>query len=145
MIRLTTLDGLACPQLPVPPSDNGRLSGSWFDPSHDGEGYILEVLDNGVPLVYWFSYGPEGERRWFFGVGEAVENGFVFEQLSTTRGPVFGPDYNPDDLVVEPWGRLELEIDCAGGVARWESTEDGFPAGELDLIRLTTLAGLSCE
>ena len=62
--RLSRLMGLDCGQPLLPPeTPAGRLSGSWYDPSHSGEGYVLEVLTDGRALVYWFSFDGEGKRR----------------------------------------------------------------------------------
>jgi hypothetical protein len=143
--RLTTVNGLNCPlpAEPAPQAGNNR-SGSWYDPSHDGEGFIVEELDGGVPLVYWFSYGPEGGRRWFFGVGEQRDGVLVFDEMVSTSGPAFGPAFEPGDLEVQDWGMLELDIDCATGTARYDSIQPGFGSGEQNLIRISTLEGISC-
>ena len=45
---------------------------------------------------------------------------------------------------LEP-GRLELEIDCNGGVASYASNEAGFGEGSLQIVRLTVLDALGCE
>lgn len=149
--RLTHLMGLQCEANGVPsPAENtplpeaSRLSGSWYDPSHSGEGYVLEVLADHRVLVYWFSYDADGKRRWFFGTGEIVGQQLVFDVLHTTLGGVFGPGFDPEAVEIVPWGTLELELGCTSGTARFTSTETGFPAGELDLQRLSTLDGLAC-
>jgi hypothetical protein len=64
--------------------------------------------------------------------------------MLTTRGGVFGAGFDPTSVEVAPWGYLELELECAQGIARFEPSEDGFPDGSLDLDRLTSLAGLPC-
>jgi len=145
LVRLTNIMGIDCgsPQAAAEQPEAG-LSGSWFDPTHDGEGYIVEMLSNGQPLVYWFSYDPEGKRRWFYGVGEVRDGKLVFDDLRTTEGGIFGPDYNPDTVTGSSWGTLELDIDCNGGTASYNSTEEGFGAGQLNVIRLSTLDGLNC-
>ena len=51
----------------------------------------------------------------------------------------------PADITVEAWGSLELSLDCHEGIARYDPIEAGFPAGELDVIRLTILYGLNCD
>jgi hypothetical protein len=56
-------------QIGAPEIPAGRLSGSWYDPTHSGEGYVLEVLADQRALVYWFSFDGQGQRRWFFGTG----------------------------------------------------------------------------
>jgi hypothetical protein len=144
--RLSRVMGFDCGRLAVPPvRPEMVLSGSWYDPSHSGEGYVLEVLSNSDALVYWFSYDAEGNRRWFFGTGEIVGDKLVFDEMFTTRGGVFGPGLDPDAVELQPWGSLELELSCDEGVARFDSSEEGFPAGTLDLDRVTFLEGLNCD
>jgi hypothetical protein len=143
--RLTRVMGLPC-------SDTGeavdplaaRQSGSWYDPSHSGEGFSLEVMSNGEVLLFWFSYDSEGHRRWFFGTGRPAGPTIVFDEMFTTTGGVFGPGFDPEAVQVLPWGSMELELACSTGVARFTPTEAGFPAGELQLVRLSLLAGFSC-
>src|SRR5690606_9924044 len=43
-------------------------SGSWYDPTHAGEGYTLQWLDDGRALVVWFSYDAEGRQYWMLGM-----------------------------------------------------------------------------
>ena len=144
--RLSRIMGIDCGRPSLPPLiEEGWLSGSWYDPTHSGEGYILEVLIDQRVLVYWFSYDPEGNRRWFYGTGEIQGNRLVFSDLYTTSGPGFGELFDPTELDIEPWGSLELELQCKTGTARFAPSEAGFPAGTLDLIRLTFLDGLSCD
>lgn len=146
LVRLSRIMGLECGSAPAPTAvPSGRLSGSWFDPAHSGEGYVLEVLDDRRSLVYWFSFDAEGRRRWFFGTGTGDDGRLVFETLYTTAGARFGAAFEPSDVVLEPWGTLELELDCMSGAARFSSSEAGFPAGELQVVRLTLLDGLSCD
>jgi hypothetical protein len=95
--------------------------------------------------VYWFSYGPDGDRRWFYGVGEVREGKLVVDEMLTTSGGIFGPGYNPESVTGAAWGSLELDIDCDGGTARYSSTEEGFGTGELNVIRLSKLDGLPCS
>ncbi len=143
--RLTQVMGLDCGlQLGRPIQETAILSGAWFDPTHDGEGYVVEVLPDGRPLAYWFSFGPDGTRRWFFALGEHTNGVFRFDDLLTTRGGRFGDAFDPDDVAELPWGSLELDLDCDGGTARYESSEPGFGQGQLTLVKLTELDGLAC-
>ena len=146
--RLTNVMALPCGEIDptpgVPPHEASRFSGSWYDPTHSGEGYVLQLLDDLRALVYWFSYGPDGARRWFFGTGVIEGERLVFDEMYTTTGGIFGDAFDPDAVMLEPWGSLELELGCATGSAHFAPTEDGFPAGELDLVRLTVLDGLDC-
>ncbi len=145
--RLSRLMSLSCGiRTPLPPErPEGQLSGSWYDPTHSGEGYVLEILFDARVLVYWFSFDAEGNRRWFFGIGEIRDGKLIFDQMFTTLGGRFGSEFDPETVEVIPWGFLELELNCFEGTARFEPEEEGFPAGTLDLTRLTTLDGLSCD
>jgi hypothetical protein len=144
--RLTRVMGIDCGMVSLPPEiAAGRLSGSWYDLTHSGEGYVLEVLIDQRVLVYWFSYDPQGNRRWFYGVGKIQGSKIVFNNMATTHGGIFGAGFDPDQVVIDPWGTLELELACSSGTARFTPSEAGFPAGTLNLKRLTLLDGLSCD
>ena len=145
LARLTRLMGIDCGSTRLTPVlEEGLLSGSWYDPSHDGEGYNIEVLIDGRVVVYWFSYDPAGQRRWFFGLGDIIDGKLVFDDMLTSSGGLFGPDFNPETVEFKPWGRLELDLDCHQGTASYSSTEEGFGSGTLDLIRLTNIDQLNC-
>jgi hypothetical protein len=144
--RLTHIMGLDC-GLPIlaPVRPESLFSGSWFDPAHDGEGFVVEILRNNQVVVYWFSFGPDGARRWYFGIGEIVDGTLVVEKMLTTAGGVFGDDFDPAEVELLPWGNLRLSLDCDGGTAEYASTEAGFGAGQQHLIKLTQLDGLECS
>lgn len=143
--RLSDLMGLDCGAETQSSAPEGGLSGSWYDPGHNGEGYVLEVLADGRALVYWFSYDTEGKRRWFFGLGSMEDGKLAFPEMLTSSGARFGDAFDPGDVSRDPWGSLELDLQCSGGKAVFAPTELGFPAGELDLVRLTAIDGLECD
>jgi len=134
-----------CPPISDPPTPEvALLNGSWYDPTHNGEGYNLEILRDGRALVYWFSFDKQGNRRWFFGVGENRNGKLFFDDMLTTSGGIFGPDFDPDSVDVKSWGTLEMNLDCNSGTANYNGTEDGFGSGSFDLVRLTRLDGFEC-
>ena len=143
--RITRLMALECgvPQA-RPVREEALFSGSWYDPTHAGEGYNVEVLEDSRVVVYWFSYDPQGKRRWFFGIGEIREGKLVFDDMYTSSGGIFGPDFDPITVEFEPWGSLELDLTCEGGTATYSSTEEGFGSGTLNLTRLTNIDTLPC-
>jgi hypothetical protein len=137
--------GIDCGHALLPPERvEGLLSGSWFDRSHDGEGFNIEVLIDSRVVVYWFSYDPQGNRRWFFGLGDIRDGKLVFDNMLTSSGGIFGPDFDPETVQVEPWGTLELDLDCYGGTATYTSSEEGFGSGTLNVVRLTNIDQLNC-
>ncbi len=148
--RIINLLGVACPDIsalispPPPIPEAALLSGSWYDPTHNGEGFNLEMLSDNRVLAYWFTYDQQGQRRWLFGVGENRAGKLVFDDMQTTSGGIFGPDFDPVSIVFTSWGTLELELDCNSGTATYNSSEADFGAGVLNLVRLTTIDGLGC-
>jgi hypothetical protein len=147
LTRLTHVMGAVCSEtqgMPPPQTEISPLSGSWYDPTHSGEGYIVQILAEGQALVYWFSFDAEGNRRWFYNTGELDGNRLVFDVLYTTAGGIFGAGFDPDAVELAVWGSLELELTCETGTARFTPSEPGFPAGELQLVHLSFLDGLDC-
>ena len=59
-----------------PPVDLDRITGSWFDPSHNGEGFLIEKLNSELALVYWFTYDSNGNQAWIVGVGNITDQIF---------------------------------------------------------------------
>ncbi|HET6564667.1 MAG TPA: M14 family zinc carboxypeptidase [Xanthomonadales bacterium] len=143
--RLTHVMGLPCSMGQSSESSApARFSGTWADPTHASEGFSLEVLNQDQAVVYWFSYGPDSERRWFYQLGEVQGNKLVFDGMLTTKGPVFGEKNPLDALQQTPWGELELELGCLTGTASYSSTEPGFGSGTHNLKRISVLDGLDC-
>jgi hypothetical protein len=126
-----------------------KISGSWFDPARDGEGFIVEVLDRTGPggqgqeiVVFWFSYTPEGQQAWMVGTGVLVD-GKAEVEFEITRGAHFGADFDPQQVSVESWGSVSFDfINCGRADADFSGT---FGSGSLRLIRLTSINGLACE
>ena len=143
--KLTSLMGIDCGVSPGPPiTKNALNSGSWYDPSHSSEGYIVEMLTDGRVVVFWFSFDAEGNPRWFFQAGENRDGKLVFDDILTASGGIFGLDFDPETVEFIPWGTLELDLDCETGTATYNSSEDGFGSGSLNLIRLTSIDQLGC-
>jgi hypothetical protein len=119
------------------------ITGSWYDPTHDGEGFNIEILEGGVPLLYWYSYDGSGNQRWFVGVGVISGNQLVFDELIETSGGIFGPDFNPADVESVVVGSATFTFaDCESGQMSY--VIDGL-SGSMNLLRLTRIDGLYCE
>ena len=64
-IQLTRLAGTTCDnQL-----EHQWISGVWFNPESTGEGFVVEVIEDGRGVVYWFTYAADGsgEQVWLTG------------------------------------------------------------------------------
>lgn len=147
--RVATTMGLDCapwhgaPDAKVGP--HAGHSGSWYDPTHSGEGFQLQWNGSDQALLFWYSYDAAGRQYWMTGVGSRQGDGrVVFPSLTATRGARFGAAFDPDDVERFHWGSLELALDCDAGEATYTSDIEGFAPGAQTLARLTGLLGVSC-
>jgi hypothetical protein len=63
-----------------------------------------------------------------------------------TSGPMFGPNFDPDDMTLRDWGTLSMKVlSCEAATLDYSSVLAGFGEGALNLERLTSLYGLDCE
>jgi hypothetical protein len=140
--RLTQVYGHACDN-EVPVADS-NISGSWYDPSHDGEGFIIEQLDADSALVFWFTYDETGKQSWMFNTGTINNQTLSIPQLLQPKGAQFGRSFKPDSVTNHQWGGLVLDLDCNGGTASYTTQSEGYSSGSQSLVRLTQLAGSVC-
>lgn len=125
------------------------FSGSWYAPARSGEGIIVQVLDNGSVIAIWFTFPPSGsvaKQAWILAQGGVIDGNRVrFDQVFTTRGPRFGPDFDPAARVVQPWGTLELSFsDCNTATITYAGPPQ-WGAATRTVQRLTSLDELGCN
>lgn len=140
-------DGEPVTSIPIGPG----FTGAWFDPQQSGHGLFLEVLDPQPPnfpqprlLAWWFTFNPQGEQAWFGGTG-AINGDQAIVDVVQTRGGRWIPNFDPGQIVNEPWGSLLFRFDsCNSGTVEFSSAIGGYGSGTMRLTRLTQPAGLSC-
>ena len=71
-------------------------SGAWYDPSHDGEGYFLQILNDSQALAFWFTYDKSGKQFWMLGIGDIEGSKITFPELLSAHGGKFGPEFDPE-------------------------------------------------
>jgi hypothetical protein len=122
------------------------ISGSWYDPAKSGQGFTIQYLGPSSALLTWFTYDTQGNQRWMQGVGEINGQTIEFELLRL-YGPRFGPGFDASARVTEMTGTLTLTFEsCEAGRAVYSGYggPNGLPADTLDIVRLTTVAGVGC-
>lgn len=137
--------GVDCDPAAPPAQPTVVRSGSWFDPSHSGEGYAVQWMTNGDVIMTWYSFDPEGRPYWMLGVGQQEGDEVVFPDVHATRGGRFGAGFDPATVERFLWGEVRLRLDCQTGEATYASVLPAFGSGRFDLERLTGLADLGCE
>ena len=123
-------------------------SGSWFNPDRNGEGFVVQVLPDQQAVVTWFTYPPVGEdaeQAWLIGTGSTSGDRIQIAEVVRPVGAVFGPGFDPADVIREPWGSLEIVFsDCDRAMATWNGPPE-FGSGSMELVRLSSIDDLSCE
>jgi len=124
-----------------------RKSGSWYDPERDGEGFALELLADGRPVAYWFTYDVDGNQAWMVGIGEtSAAQGSIRMDMLQPVGGRFGPNFDPSEVRRDPVGSLRLGLQCEGGFSRYETTDpEDFTDLEANLQRLARIGPFPCS
>jgi hypothetical protein len=111
------LEGKIRPRKLAIDTTNRHHVGAWYDPAFDGEGWVVEVLPNGIDaVVTWYTYpdaGQPGEQRWIAGVGRINADGIHVADAFETRGPAFGA-FDPARVEYRPWGEFTLAFERCG-------------------------------
>ncbi|MFU8830824.1 MAG: zinc-dependent metalloprotease family protein [Wenzhouxiangella sp.] len=128
-------------------------SGSYFDPDRDGEGWLIEILNDDYAAMSWFTYPPLdgsasdhnfGEQAWMVGVGAISGNRIFFDDILLTRGQGFGSSFDPASLELLPWGSAEFEfVNCSSGTVDYQGPP-AFGSGHREVQRLVGIPGLPC-
>lgn len=120
------------------------LSGNWFDPSRNGEGFNLVAGEEGAVLFY-YGADPDGERLWLISdlLTDPLTLGEEYEvTVYRTSGGRFGQPLPPSESRVN-WGEATLRFeDCTHG----EIGLQGEQGEELDseVTRLLAVSNHPC-
>ncbi len=145
LMRLTRTLGTDCEADSPAVSTLATRSGSWFDPTHSGEGYAVQLLDQNRALVMWYSYDAQGSQYWMIGEGQHGDGQIDVPEMLSVRGARFGRDFDPEDVERSLWGSLQMDLECQLGSAGYASVLPEFGAGQFQLERITYLDGLRCD
>lgn len=126
-----------------------NISGTWYAPSRDGEGIVLEYLHTGRVMATWFTYpanGESGEQAWLSAQGGEIDGDTLrFASVFKPEGGRFGPAFDPAAITLTQWGTIELKfIDCNNATLSWSGPPE-YGSGSHALIRLTALDELECS
>lgn len=134
--------GHQCGNMDEPPQND--LSGSWYDPSHEGEGFVVEQLTADSAAVFWFTYDETGNQTWLLNTGTVEDGKISFPGTVQPVGGVFGRSFDPATVERKVWGDLNLELDCTAGKASYQTSSGSHSDGFQDLVPLTRLQNSGC-
>ena len=127
---------------------NGSLSGSWWNPERNGEGQFISferVGERNVAIIAYFTYDQEGRARWMVGNADFQAGSQQLDiSMISARGTRFGGAFDPESVVIEEAGRVELRfIDCQRIGFSYEGAGEAL---EFDLERLVgPTEGSDCD
>jgi murein DD-endopeptidase MepM/ murein hydrolase activator NlpD len=125
----------------------GYMSGSWYNPSQSGSGFLIEAATNNVMVAIWFVFAPVGGgENWIFAEGpyDHSKNSVTLSAYILS-GAKFPPSFNPGDVTRTPWGDITFTFaDCDHGAVSWSSILPGYASGSYPISRLTQIDGTAC-
>ncbi len=142
-MRLTQLAGTTCDnQL-----DHQWISGAWYDPERGGEGFVVEVIEDGRGVVYWFTYEPGGEQQaWMMGDGHFDGTTLHIDNLIQPRDADDGMPFNADGIEHLHWGTLTIEFeDDDSGHIWFDSVDEDYGSGDYPIERLARPMLADCQ
>jgi len=143
-IQLTRLAGTTCDnQL-----EHQWISGVWFNPESTGEGFVVEVIEDGRGVVYWFTYAADGsgEQVWLTGDARFDGTTLIVDNLLQPNGATYGPSFDRDAVVLDHWGSLTLNFsDESSASANFDSVRENFGQGQFELERLANPMLAECD
>ncbi|MGJ8664198.1 MAG: hypothetical protein ACSHWU_11125, partial [Marinicella sp.] len=119
-------------------------TGAWFNLDESGHGIMLEVFNDDLALIWWFTFDPDGNRTWFGGVG-GIDGDTITIDANQVSGGAFPPHFDASNVSQIPWGQIIFRVDtCGQGLLKWIPVIDGYTAGELVVNKLTSIEQLIC-
>lgn len=135
---------------------NGYMTNNYYDPTHSGEGMMVQVYESPGSGLYslqfnWFTYGPDGKPFWITGDAQ-VQPGArsVTAQAGYRDGGGFAGDFG-SQAPVHFWGTITFQWNNCNRMQFSYQAKSGLPSfvpqgsGTLIWHRLGHTNGLTCE
>lgn len=124
--------------------DSG-INGTWYPPSHSGQGFFVEVLPNQTVQAFYFGFSSEKQRKQYnesqplFLVGQAAIQG----DLVKIDAHQTASSDDMSERIIKDWGTMTLKFNSCNDAEVWFDGLDG--KDYLKLKRLTSWVGNSCK
>lgn len=115
------------------------LSGTWWNPDRNGEGYMIDFLSIGSGrhlFATFYTYDANGNQAYLVGNTDQLTNPLTVD-MWLTEGGVFGPDYDSDSQAVVAWGTMTIEFEtCTQATVELDPEYPGFEGYSTSIVRL---------
>ena len=94
-------------------------------------------------MILWYSFGLDGEQKWFIGSEGLVTESddlikITFAEVSeVTQGTSFGITFDADEFELAPWGSIEINLQCTSGTFSFESSNAEYGSGTYSVVPIT--------
>jgi hypothetical protein len=138
------------------------ITGAWFNPDRDGEGFMIGIAAGGISrkipelggiipgldgsrefVVTWYTY-EDGEQKWLLGSAPlSPDQTHIPVPMQEYHGADFGEAFDPNAVISMEWGTLEFSFtSCDSGTVHYQSDRG---SGSIALTRLILISGLGCN
>lgn len=122
----------------APTSHAQTYSGSWYNPLQSGHGLSVDQLSSDAALLLWFTYDHAGDPMPLYAETSRNDAGVFSGAAYAPHGPRFN-DFDPAELVFEPWGTLFFApASCEAATLSWAAP--AFGAGNTPMRPLVSNA-----
>ena len=139
-----SIEGYQVAEIAISRLVDGSLSGSWYDSTRSGEGFVIDITDadNGDAraVVSWYTYNVDGSgaQAWVIGSGPVVGDTIIAD-MTITDGTGFGASFDANDVNRTPWGQVRIKFNgCESATVTYESLDSNYGSGSYPVQRLTT-------
>jgi len=129
------------------PTINAGISGSWYNPEQDGQGWVIEMISTNQFLFYFYGYDDAGERTWLLGVidTDKIDGSTVTVETLRFSGMGFGGNFDPASKSNEVVGSMTFEFNnCDTAMVSFIPSVSDLDAFMTNVQRLTSIASLEC-
>lgn len=139
-----SIEGYQVAEIAISRLVDGSLSGSWYDPSRSGEGFVIDITDaddgEARAVVSWYTYNADGSgsQAWVIGTGPVVGDTIIAD-MTITDGTGFGASFDTNDVNKVPWGQVKIKfVGCELATVTYESLDSNYGSGSYPLQRITS-------
>ena len=139
-----TRNGYQVAEIAISRLIDGSFSGTWYDPSRSGEGFLIDVTadansSEARAVIAWYTYSSDGSeaQAWVVGTGPVIADSILAE-MSITSGTSFGDNFVEADVLRLPWGQVTIKFNsCDSATVIFNSIDPDYGSGSYELQRLT--------
>ena len=133
---------------------NGAISGAWYNPDQNGQGWVIAVggalASEPQFLSYFYGYDNNGEQLWLISdAATAIIDGTtVTAEVYRTSATGFGGDFDPESFVLgEVVGSMTFDFEtCDSGTVVFTSADPvSLPDFSTDITRIANIHSLDCS